>query len=192
MCKSADENELQFADVESATVKKWGDFEAKLKWRLKHEAKSDGFILQVVTITYRIYWVNEDGKCGELLTKEEVFNDVTDWETYSEVWPVDEGEERPSGSWDGDVFSFESIEGTCGWYRQEGVAYFFESDNTAKQMGFRKHPQGQCPAGSLPAQKGVYHLPDAALKTPHVTRSVEVHWNEKGDVVKRTVVPSAI
>ncbi len=189
MCKPADENELQFVDVEAASVKQWGDFEASLKWRLKHKAKSDGYILQIVTIQCEIYWVDEEGERGKKLTKEEVFNEVTGWEKYSELWSVDAGENGPDGSWDGDDFSFESIVGTSGWYKQTGVAYFFESDATIAELGFRKHKSGECPAGTLPAKKGAYRPPSEAPKTTQITRSVEVHWNEKGEVTKSIVSP---
>ncbi len=171
---TADNNELQFTDVKKTEVKKWGDYKQKVKWKLKENAKNRGFIVQVVTFTHEVRWVDND----KVLTDQELFDQQAGWLNYSELWLVSANKDQPAGTLNQDHFCFTSFEDTYGWIKEEGVAYFFESGAKAKDLGFQVNKD--CPAGEyMPSKKGTYN-PRNVVKTASINHKVHVKWDKTG------------
>lgn len=172
---TADKNQLMFTDIKYATVKKWGDYEEKVKWKLAQDAKNRGFILQIVKFTYDVRWVENNN----LLTPEELFESQASWSTYSELWLISAGKNQPAATLNQDHFVFNSMEDTYGWIKEAGVACFFESNKDATDIGFAKN--SDCPAGSFMFSKKGEYNPEAAVKTPVIEHLVHVAWDKNGN-----------
>ncbi|WP_392384185.1 hypothetical protein [Marinomonas primoryensis] len=170
---TANNNELNFTDITYTTVEKWGDYKEKVKWKLSENAKNRGFVLQVVTFTYEVRWVENDA----LLTVDELFGSQAGWTNYSELWLISANKKQPADTLNQDHFIFNSMEETYGWIKETGKAYFFESDKTPEDLGFSIN--ADCPAGIyMPSQKGSYDPGIGAIKTATIDHLVYVTWDK--------------